>query len=215
MCSIATLIAVCAASPVFSQGIQMLPPIQSGTVSTLCPASAIGNILTWDGATAIKCQTGIIVDNAGRVGIGTNAPVANLEVVGTLNVSGSTAINSGLSVASGVKIGMDGALCTAAKEGTLRYNSGQIELCTSSGWINPNQGLTYLGSCTTPNSASANTTCKCNAGETLMLMSGYNGTGNWGDSVNCKVNNQDSASVAGSAYYSASVQGTCTFACFK
>jgi len=180
--------------------ISMLPPTQSGTATTVCSPSASGKILSWDGNSSIKCQAGIVVDSSGKMGIGTATPNAQLDVVG------------------GVKIGMDSGACTTAtpgKTGTLRYNSGQLEVCNG-GWasIAP-AGITYVGSCTTPKSSSKDTSCKCGAGETLMMMSGFNGSGNWGDSVNCRVINQNTLGVTGYAFFAASVSGTCTYACFK
>lgn len=78
-----------------------------------------------------------------------------------------------------------------------------------------NTGLTYVGSCTTGTSFRANTACKCWLNETIMVLGGYNGWGNWGDSVNCTVYNQNSTSVIGYAYYGSSVQGNCTYLCFR
>jgi hypothetical protein len=72
-------------------------------------------------------QLGVLNDNtpansiyvraSGNVGIGVVSPAAKLDVGG------------------GVKIG-DHATCTGGTHnGTLRFNSGNLELCTSSGWV--------------------------------------------------------------------------------
>jgi hypothetical protein len=82
-------------------------------------------------------------------------------------------------------------------------------------WASQSQGFTYVGSCTTPESWRNTTYCKCNATENIMIMTGYVGSGNWGDFIKCNVDGQNSNSVTGSASYGASVSGTCTFACFK
>ncbi len=54
----------------------------------------------------------------GNVGIGTTAPQSKLDVAG------------------GVKIGSDTATCTASKEGTIRYNStnSSLEYCDGASW---------------------------------------------------------------------------------
>ena len=58
---------------------------------------------------------GLIVQN-GNVGIGTTNPSA------TLDVSGS------------IQVGDDTSPCTAAKAGTLRWNSGSLQVCDGSSW---------------------------------------------------------------------------------
>lgn len=274
--------------PAQAQSIQMLPPVQSGSTTTVCSSSTVGKLLSWDGTNPITCQASVTVDSSGRLGIGTATPTQALDVAGAIrtnmagvggvlygsnpgsggwpgrelvltladgvgnnndgiwigpntsgaagglgwvrlhannialtgnNVSvgvGTMNAASKLDVNGGVKVGWD-ASCTAAKAGTMRYNSTtlQMEVCNGASWGSLSSGLTYLASCQTPTSVSGTTSCKCNAGETIMLMSGYAGWGNWGDSVNCTVSNQNTASVSGSAYSAASVRGYCTFACFK
>ncbi|HAX91988.1 MAG TPA: hypothetical protein DCY07_07260 [Rhodospirillaceae bacterium] len=71
-----------------STGIQMLPPVQSGTATDPCKSLNIlgeseGNkLLTWDGATSIKCNKNVVVDTSGNVGVGTTVPWGRLHVSG-------------------------------------------------------------------------------------------------------------------------------------
>lgn len=58
----------------------------------------------------------VIVDT-GEVGIGTDTPASLLDVAG------------------GVRIGDDAGVCTTAKEGTLRFSSSMIQLCTQNAWV--------------------------------------------------------------------------------
>ncbi|MBM4319549.1 MAG: hypothetical protein FJ125_06230 [Deltaproteobacteria bacterium] len=67
------------------------------------------------------------VTSAGKVGIGTTAPGAKLEVNGEI-------LAQGLRLA---KVADPPADCAAAKEGSLRYNSTshKMELCNGTSWI--------------------------------------------------------------------------------
>jgi hypothetical protein len=71
-------------------------------------------------AYALKVQSAatsrLYVRGDGNVGIGTTAPSSKLQVSG------------------GVQIGTDGAACSAAKAGTLRYNAGKVEYCNGAQW---------------------------------------------------------------------------------
>lgn len=53
---------------------------------------------------------------AGKVGIGTATPASRLSVAG------------------GVQFGDDVADCVVSKEGTARWHSGALEVCTATGW---------------------------------------------------------------------------------
>ena len=59
----------------------------------------------------------MVIIDTGEVGIGTDAPASLLDVAG------------------GVRIGDDAGVCTAAKEGTLRFSSSMIQLCTQNVWV--------------------------------------------------------------------------------
>lgn len=144
----------------------------------------------------------------------------NMSVAGSMNVSGGMTVSNGMnvtssmSVAGDVKVGNSGAGCGSGNAGALRW-VGVLQVCNGSSWVATGGGLTFVGTCTTPSSYRATTACKCNAGETFMMMSGFVGSGNWADFVQCRVDGQNSGGVTGFAYYGASVSGTCTFECFK
>ncbi|NNN07003.1 MAG: hypothetical protein HKL90_13990 [Elusimicrobia bacterium] len=59
---------------------------------------------------------GRIFDVGGNIGIGVMSPA------------------SALSVSGGVQLGVDTSACTAAKEGTLMWTSGMLEVCTGGTW---------------------------------------------------------------------------------
>lgn len=61
----------------------------------------------------------MIIDGSGNVGLGTATPQSRLQVMG------------------GIQIGDDAAACPGAsdvKVGTLRFNAGNLQLCTTGGW---------------------------------------------------------------------------------
>ena len=82
----AELLFVC--SPALAGSIRMLPPDQSNAGETTCLKGEGNKILSWDGENPIKCNVGVTVDTAGRVGIGTQTPTATLS----LNNAGGAAI---------------------------------------------------------------------------------------------------------------------------
>jgi len=61
-------------------------------------------------------KTLFIVKNTGAVGINTASPASNLSVFG------------------GIQIGSDLGTCTSAKAGTLRWQSGVVQVCNGSLW---------------------------------------------------------------------------------
>lgn len=58
----------------------------------------------------------------GRLGIGDLAPLAQLEVSGTISAT------------SAIQIGTSALSCTAGIPGAIRYNAGTLEYCNSSAW---------------------------------------------------------------------------------
>ncbi len=83
---------------VASSQIQMLPPWEDAS-SNLCTAGK-NKVLTWDGATTIKCRTGLVVDDSvsPNVGIGTGGATlaAKLQVK-------TTALNDGIVLDNGTR----------------------------------------------------------------------------------------------------------------
>lgn len=129
--SFATVCLVLAAhalpAPAFAGSIQMLPPVESTSSATPCETGEGNKILTWDGENSIKCQANIAADASGRVGVGTNTPVAKLDVAGD------------------IKIGLDTTACGAATIGTLRVSSGQLQYCDGTSWANVATGPIFGG----------------------------------------------------------------------
>ena len=71
------------AVPASAEVIQMLPPVQSGTLKDVCAKTEGNKVLSWDGTQSIKCQTNVTIDDEGRVGIGTMNPPRALSVMGS------------------------------------------------------------------------------------------------------------------------------------
>ena len=94
----------------------MLPPVQSDATTTPCQSSQGNKILTFDGASAIRCNRNVTIDSSARLGIGTDTPNAKADVAG------------------GVKFGNDASICTAANAGTIRWNGVGLQFCDSSNW---------------------------------------------------------------------------------
>lgn len=69
----------------------------------------------------------MMLDTAGRLGIGTTAPTTTLDVGG---VARATAVQS----ASYVQLGPDGAACTPQKAGALRWGGTIVEVCNGITW---------------------------------------------------------------------------------
>ncbi|MGE4351976.1 MAG: hypothetical protein AB7E52_07300 [Bdellovibrionales bacterium] len=160
----------------YAEVIQMLPPVQHNDVSKPCAKSGGNKVLSWDGETPIKCQSGVIINSNGQVGVGTVDPQAKLDVVGA------------------VRIGADNSICTAAKVGAMRYNSSsaQMEFCNGSAWTRVATGplfggvfQTYLcdvnnvfhgeaagGGCRIPNTVTS--ACSCPAGYTMQHIGDFN-----------------------------------------
>lgn len=89
-----------------------------------------------------------------------------------------------------------------ASDGTVTCETDDVGTMPS-----PDVSLSYVGSC----DAIAVTPCKCNAGETIMLLQAYGFTST-GSSF-CRVVNQNSSSVYGERENSNA--RVCNFACFK
>ena len=82
------------------------------------PLFVVGN---GTGSGASRSTAMMILKN-GNMGIGTMSPVTKLSVSG------------------GVQISMESATCAVSYAGTLRYNSGSIELCNGSAWSSMSSG---------------------------------------------------------------------------
>lgn len=97
--------------------IHMLPPYDRGTARG-CHAGEGNKLLTWDGATSIKCNKELVVRSNGNVGIRTASPETTLDVAG------------------GVKVGTTTTPCVSALQGTLRYNPStkSMQLCDGAAW---------------------------------------------------------------------------------
>ena len=81
------------------------------------PIFVVGN-----GASAGARSNAMMILKNGNVGIGTTTPITKLSVSG------------------GVQISMESATCAVSYAGTLRYNSGSIELCNGSAWSSMSAG---------------------------------------------------------------------------
>jgi len=88
------------------------------TMTTYYPApfGAYAGLLTTGGASGGPVVHTVLVRDQGNVGIGTATPASKLSVAG------------------GVQIGDDGAACVAEKAGTLRWNSGSLQVCDGASW---------------------------------------------------------------------------------
>jgi hypothetical protein len=83
------------------------------------------------------------VDSTGNVGIGTTSPAVKLDVAG------------------GVRLG-DVTTCDGSNEGTLRYNSGEVQYCDGTSWktLEPTTPIIWSGGCSTHGRAAGwNTYC--------------------------------------------------------
>jgi hypothetical protein len=86
--------------------------------------------------------------DGGGLAVGTSVPpagAAKMVVMGG-NVGIGTAVPaSTLSVAGGVQLGDDAALCTFAKAGTLKWSSGKLKGCDGSAWADVGVAAAGLG----------------------------------------------------------------------
>ena len=119
--------------------------------------------------------------NSGNVGIGTNAPSKNLDVVGTLGVSGTTNLNNQLTVSSSSVSTYQGGFIynNQTAEGTLLSSKGTVTE------IKMNNGATYHftisnnGSSFNINDTSVNE-APYTLGDSLMCIKPYSTGGNVG-----------------------------------
>ena len=126
----------------------MLPPAQSDNGSAICASSEGDKILTWDGASSIKCNKDSTIDSSGNMGVGTASPRAKLDVGG------------------GVKIGNDSDACAATKSGTVRWDGSTMEYCNGTAWVGfAPQKDTYWKSA---RGAAQGINCYCDAGDTVL-----------------------------------------------
>ena len=137
------------------------------TIATTYPSpSGIYNFLVTTGNAAATAADTVLNRNAGntilvpatnaggKVGVGMT-PVNKLDVAGGIGATG--VVTAAAAVFSGsVKLGDDASACTAAKEGALRWRSGQLDGCRSLVWTKlsvdpppfmPWAGRTFVKSC--------------------------------------------------------------------
>lgn len=60
--------------------ITMLPPAEGSTANTCAATAGTNKVLTWDGINTISCQTNLVTDASGNLGIGTASPGGRLDV---------------------------------------------------------------------------------------------------------------------------------------
>ena len=88
------------------------------TLTTYYPApyGAYSSLMTTGGAVGGAVLNTLLARDQGNVGIGTPTPASKL------------------SVSRGLQIGNDPAACGAANTGTLRWNSGKLQMCDGTIW---------------------------------------------------------------------------------
>ena len=87
-----------------------------GAAGVLASGGAAGAVPYWDGTSWILNSTNVFHDGA-RVGVGTTAPAATLDVNG------------------GIRVGADAGACSASKAGTIRWWLGAVQACDGSAWV--------------------------------------------------------------------------------
>ena len=106
-------------------------------------------------ASSAFAQNAFVVKDNGYVGIGTTAPITKLEVSG------------------GLRISMESAACNVSYAGTLRYNSGNLEMCNGTTWSA--FGVAGAGITTFNGSTSGTQTFANGTGGTAPLFNSSNG----------------------------------------
>lgn len=66
----------------------------------------------------------VTIDVSGSMGIGSTAPKAKLDVIGTISASDA------------IQVGSSSATCGASIPGAIRYNGGSLQYCNTSAWTN-------------------------------------------------------------------------------
>lgn len=98
-----------------------------GKVGIGTSATTVPTTLLVSGSFAVSTSTqattpSLYVGTNGRVGIGTNAPLAKLDVNGTISASDA------------IQVGDSSLTCGAGTSGALRYSSGNMQFCNGSAW---------------------------------------------------------------------------------
>lgn len=104
--------------------------------------------------------------DTGRVGVGTTIPASTLDVNGE------------------IKVGNSGAICSAAEEGSQRYNSvsKRMEFCNGTLWKDLG-GTIQTRNCVTQNVSTSGATCS--AGRIITQITSNGGDWGGGDTFTC------------------------------
>jgi hypothetical protein len=138
--------------------VQMLPPKEGQTDETCRDSSgeSKGKILTWDGASALRCNNNVTLDNDGDVDISGNTGIVGNVVAGTVTTQGIPGTKAGNIIAKGAITAQGDAatgtwgdiiaknsggvqtsgvtrMCTLGLAGMIRYDAGKFEGCICNG----------------------------------------------------------------------------------
>lgn len=100
--------------------IQMLPPMDNDGLTQPCRPGIGNKIITWDGATSLKCAPTTIIDDVGRVGIGTANPLSSIDVNGAVRAAVDEHMVS-------YYLPSAGAIRSNTKNGTNFFDLGNVQ----------------------------------------------------------------------------------------